>query len=97
VLLAVYVQTPLMIGRTGCRESTGIFWARRACLEPNQTFVQSHSVAVLPQKLHAHASMLSSPSSPICSVVFQRVEVHRVVDAVDAVGVKLKLLLQWPF
>ena len=38
------VQNFSMIGRTGFRESTGIFWAHHACLEPNHPFVQSHSV-----------------------------------------------------
>ena len=44
-----------------------------------------------------HASRLSRTRPPICSVVFQRVEVHSVVDAVNAIGVELKLLFQWPF
>jgi hypothetical protein len=86
-----------MIGRTGFKESTGIFWARHARLEPKSNIRAVSVRAVLLQKSYVHASMLSSTRPPICSVIFQRIEVHSVVDAVDAIGVKLKLLLQWPF
>ena len=55
--VAVYVQTLLMIGRTGFKESTGIFWARHARLEPKSNIRAVSVRAVLLQKSHVHASM----------------------------------------
>lgn len=84
--VAVYMQTSLTMDCPICGNTLGTRVKLSCSLNP-----------YLLQESHIHAFRLSSTGPPVCSVIFQRIEVHSVVDAVDAISVKLKLLLQWPF